>query len=208
MFSISRNNPLKYNISSWSQLPQCMSNNSRSLHLHVSEMIQDKRVQGTLIQVKHDDFGVLFAYLVGGYGPLLSIDGTTYLPELTTIEILSELKRFGFDITYNPQDRLDGDQLNYLIKLNELGYDKLRNLNVYSYDDSGNKQYNSVTVAFNVSANSMWIYNGYNAPETEYIEALKNGSAINVSGMSEFNNFRWDWLTYVANIHDILVDNS
>lgn len=199
--------PLRYNISSWSQLSQCMSNNSRNLRLHVSEIIQDSRVQGTVIRLEHIDFGVLFAYLIGGYGSLLSPDGRTYLPELTTAEILSELARYGFDITYNPQDRLDGDQLNYLMKLNELGYQKMRILNVYSYSSAGEKEFNPIVVAFNIEKNPMWINNGYSASKQEFTESLTNGSAINVSAISESKHYKWDWLTFVASIDDILRDN-
>lgn len=202
-----RDIPLRYNISSWTQLPQCMSNNSRELHLHVSEIIQDRRVQGTVIRLEHTDFGVLFAYLVGGFGPLLSPDQRTYLPELTTAEILSELRRFGFDITYNPRERLDGAQLKYLVRLLELGYDKIRLLNVWSHTSKGSKEFKPLVVAFKVAENPMWINNGYSASNEEFVSALLNGSVINLSAMTEDNHFDWSWLNYVANIDDILIDN-
>ena len=35
------NQLLRYKISSWKELPQCMSNNSRKLHLHVIDVVDE-----------------------------------------------------------------------------------------------------------------------------------------------------------------------
>lgn len=201
------NQLLRYNISNWNQLTKCQSNNSRDLHIHVSHIINDPRVSGTVIRVDHCVFGTLFACLVDSSGPLLSVGNTGFIPEFTTIEILRELRKFGFYVTYNPATHLDGNQLQYLMVLDGLGFDKIRVLNVYSSTEMG-KTFSPKVVAFNVADNSDWLNNGYSASETEFTKALNNGSAINISGMSEKNSFRWDWLTYVANIKDILEENA
>lgn len=200
--------PLRYNISSWTQLPQCQSNNSLSLSLHVSQILHDHRLNGTVIRVEHTDFGTLFACLVDGGGPLLSLDATNHIREFSTSEILAELRKYGFYITYNPEANLDGDQLDYLMTLDKLGFDKLRILNVYRYQQDGKVQSTPTIVAFNIKENPDWINNAYSASESEFLCALNNGSAVNISAISQEKKFRWDWLTFVANIKDILKDNA
>ena len=199
---------LRYNISSWDQLSQCQSNNSTDLYITTSHIVQDSRLTGTVIKVNHRQFGTLFAYLVEGSGPLLSEDSTNHFFELTTLQILSELEKFGFVVTYNPRKHLDGDQLDYLMTLDKLNFDKIRILNVYQTHSDGSTAYTPTVVAFRVKENPDWINSGYSAPYREFITALDNGSAINVSKMSQDLNFRWDWLDYVASIHDILRDNQ
>lgn len=201
------NQLLRYNISSWNQLSKCMSNNSRDLHIHVNTIIHDCRLSGTIIKVDHIAFGTLFACLVEGSGPLLSAGDNGVIPEFGTDDILRELRKFGFYVTYNPAAHLDGEQIQYLMILDQLGFDKIRLLNVYSWEN-GSQQFTPKVVAFDIAHHGDWLNNGYSASEAEFTKALNDGSAINISGMSEKNNFRWDWLTYVANIKDILKENA
>lgn len=205
---ISRNIPLRYKISSLNQLPECMSNNSRQLHIRVAEIINDSRLQGTLVRLDHDDFGTLFACLVGGSGSLLSPDATNHFPEFTIQEILTELKKYGFEIYFNPEEALSGEQLSYLVTLNDLGFDKIRMLNVYEYLDSGALSFTPTVVAFKIDAHGDWLNNSYCATLSEFQRGLTNGTAINVSAISKEKKFSWSWLTFVANIEDILRDNQ
>ena len=199
--------PLRYNISSWNQLPGCLSNNSTQLHLRVSTLLHDRRLNGTIIKVEHEDFGTLFACLVDGGGPLLSERHMNGIRELSTPAILAELEKYGFLVTYQPQKHLDGDQLQYLLTLNQLGFQKIRLLNVHRYSN-GVQEFTPTVVAFNIKPNSSWLNNWYSASEKEFLEAINNGSAINISAMSKDKKFKWDWLTYVADIEDILKDNA
>ena len=64
--------PLRYNISDWHQLPGCKSNNSRELKLVVTDLIKNSVLEGVVIKVMHETFGVLFACTVGGSGNLLT----------------------------------------------------------------------------------------------------------------------------------------
>ena len=200
--------PLRYNISSWNQLTQCMSNNSRDLSISVSEIVQDDRFSGTIIRVEHRLFGVLFACTVDSSGPLLTPGDDGDLIEFTTEQILKELAKFGFIVTYCPMEHLDGDQVQYLLTLNQLGFQKIRTMYVYKYDRQGIRSDDLVIVAFNIEPNPKWLDNGYSPHESEYLEALNNGSAINISAISKDKKFRWDWLTFVANIRDIIKDNA
>ena len=200
--------PLRYNISSWQQLPGCLSNNSRELKISVSAMI-DEHLSGEVIKVVHTKYGVLFACLVNASGDLLTCTYTNVLPDLTTQQILVELRKYGFIVTFNPQEHLDGDQMDYLMTLNELGFDKIRIMNVYSYKKDGSVEFVPKVVAFTIrEETSDLLNNGYSITMVKYLDALNNGRAINISGISSKKKFRWDWLTFVANISDILKDNS
>lgn len=199
--------PLRYNISAWEQLVGCMSNTSNSLHIRVKKLIHDRRLNGTVIEVYHDEFGPLFCYVVDGRGPLLaSSDPLDY--ELTTAEILKELERYGFIVTFNPVESLPDDQLRYLETIAGLGFDKIRVLNVYKYNTDGTKSIDPHVVVFTVEPNPGWLDNTYAASYKEYTKAVAQGTAVDLSNMSEAKRFRWDWLDYVGSIRDILYENK
>ena len=200
--------PLQYNISSWDQLTKCQSNNSVHLHIGVTDYTDDCKLSGTLIQVKHDLFGTLFACLVNASGNLLSADSENYMHEFATEQILDELAKFGFNVTYNPREHLDGEQLQYLMTLNQLGFDKLRTLVVYRYTQDGHTKSTPTIVAFKADKCSKWIHNKYIENESNFLIALGNGSAVNISAISQDKHFDWDWLDCVASIDDILRDNA
>ena len=120
MLQVSRT--LKYEITSWLQLNQCLSNNDPDLRASGIQ-IMDDRLQGTVVRVTHKKYGCVFAYLVDGTG--VDVDNPP-LPLLTPQEILEELRRFGFLITYNVRGTLPGRMIEYLITLDKLGYDKIR----------------------------------------------------------------------------------
>lgn len=199
--------PLRYNISSWEQLVGCMSNYSNSLTIKVKKMMKNDKLSGTIIEVFHSQFGPVFCYLVDGQGAVLaSEDPMDY--ELTTAQILKELERFGFLITFNPREHLPEDQVEYLKTIDKLGYDKIRILNVYTYATDGTKLMNPHIVVFNVKDNPGWMDNTYSASLAEYTNSIAAGTAMNLSSMSEVKRFRWDWLDYVGSIPDIIADNA
>lgn len=200
-------NPLQYNISSWDQLTKCQSNNSIDLHIGITDYTDEAKLTGTLIQVKHNLFGTLFACLVNASGNLLSQDSENHIHEFTTAQILSELAKFGFNVTYNPREHLDGEQLQYLMTLNQLGFDKIRTLVVNRYNRTGLIEPTPIVVAFKVDKCSRWIDNSFIESESNFMLALSQGHAINVSAISAEQSFKWDWLDYVASIDDILQDN-
>lgn len=199
--------PLRYNISDWHRLPECKSNNSRLLSISVSDFINDKRLSGIRISIEHQYLGTLFAYVICAKGDIIDdIDGD-YLPELSTKQLLTELAKYGFYITYNQRAHLSGTQLDYLMTLSGLGYDKLRILSTYSYIN-GIKQFSSKVIVFNSPKNPDWLNLAYSPSELELLAAFNSGSAINISAISRSKEFSWAWLDYVADIQDILEDNK
>lgn len=202
-----KNIPLRYNISDWHQLKDVKSNNSKSLYISVSDFIQNEILTGLRIQIIHESFGVLFACMLNAQGAIINEFSENLTIEFTYKQILKELEKYGFLVTYNPRKSLPGSQIEYLMSLKKLGYDKIRIINVW-YIENSTKIFKWYIVAFNVDKNMDWLNNGYAPNEREFNKALNNGSAVNVSALSKSKQWSWSWLDYVANIDDILEDNS
>ena len=203
--------PLRYNISNWLQLSECKSNNSVDLYITVKQIIDDgsHRLEGVNILVNHTQYGTLFACLVNSNGTLLTPDPVSgIIKEFSTDEILAELNKFGFDVTFEINQHLSGNQIAYLITLSGLEYDKIRKLPVYQYDSLGNKVFSDYVVAFNVEHCPDWINMDYTCKNSEFLSKLNDGVALNLTFMSKTQMFDWTWLTYVANIDDIIRDNG
>lgn len=199
---------LRYKVSDWRQLPQVQSNNSNKLTISVAEFVQDKRLNGTRIQVTHEDFGVLFACVVNGGGDIVSESEENLVNELTPEQILSELQKFGYYITYKPTIKLPIRQLEYLMSIRGLNFDKIRILYVHEYI-YGIKQIKWHVVAFNVKECPDWINNWYSPHKNEFLKALNSGGAMNLSKVSRTEKFNWSFLVdFVANIEDIVEDNA
>jgi len=204
------NMPL-HNISNWLQLSECESNNSKDLFITVKQVIDDgsHRLEGIIILVNHAQYGILFACLVNSKGSLLTPDPVSgIIKEFSTDEILAELNKFGFDITFEINQHLSGEQISYLITLSGLNYDKLRKLPVYEYDSQANKIFSDYIVAFNVKQCPEWIQQEYTCSKADFLRKLNDGVALNLTHMSQTQLFDWTWLTYVANIDDIIEDNG
>ena len=197
--------PLQYEISDLTQAAKCLSNTSKHLHIHVSSFVHNPVLTGTRIKVVHDMYGDLFTCIVNGHGELVDSDPKY---EMTTDAILSQLAKFGFYITYPDTRRITTAQIDYLITLNQLHFDKIRVLNVWAPDKTGIKEFKHHIVAFQSANNASWLNNDYSPSYAEFTRALADGSAVNLDGISETSRFVWDWLTYVANISDILADCS
>lgn len=200
-------NPLRYNISSWLQLPECKSNNSTDLYLTVNQVIDDgsHRLSGLVIYVKHTQYGTLFACLINAEGSLLTKDANSgIIQEFSSDEILEVLATFGFDITFEVNQHLSGDQISYLMTLFDLGFDKLRMLEVQQLDGL----YSNYLVAFNVDKCPEWIKNDFTCGRKPFLEALNSSGAMNLTDLKQTKGFDWTWLTYVANIEDIIRDNN
>ena len=202
---------LRYNISSWQQLSQCLSNISNEYHIRTKQAVgsdlNGKKLNGTVIEVYHDHLGTLFTYLVEADGDLIT-NRASNSTDMSVSRLLDELSRFGFVVTFNRKAYLSDNQIEYLETLKGLNYDKLRWLYVYSYNSAGAKVTSPHIVAFNVDKQSMWLDNGYTASEAEFLSALADGSAINIDEISKAQTYRWDWLDFVASIEDVLEDNQ
>lgn len=201
------NAPLRYSISSWRQLVDVKSNNSPRLSISVTDFIQNKEIAGLRICVEHENFGPMFTCVLKARGSIVTCPGNSYYHEFTVDDILKELYKYGFYITYDPKHALTGNQLEYLMTLDKLGFDKIRLMNVVTYDGSVGTV-NTYVVAFNVKENPKWIENTYTADSSGFTNAVMSGSACNLTAISKTKNYNWDWLTYVANISDIIKDNA
>lgn len=202
--------PLKYKIRNWHQLTQCQSNNSRDLRIEVSDYIQNPRLSGTKIAVKDTQLGTLFACIVNAAGPLITDASDAQIYEFTPSQILSELLKYGFDIEYYPGSELDGAQIQYLMTLDSLMMDKIRVLPVsYRNKVTGQREVKKHIVCFMSGFNPMWLTNTFCPTEAQFIEAINNGSAINITNVSYTNKFDWTWLQgFVGDIKDILQANA
>lgn len=201
--------PLRYQISDWDQLVDCKSNNSNDLSISVTKFIQNTKLSGTRILVNHCKFGTLFACMVSTTGSLISDPEGSLPNELSPAEILRELRKFGFLITFKQYENLSGNQIQYLMTLNSLGFDKIRILNIWHKDKLNVKVFENKVVAFNIKANPDWLNAGYSCDECEFNKSIVSGNAINISEISETNKFNWSWLyNWVADINDILECNG
>lgn len=173
----------------------------------MSDFVNDKRLSGTRITVSHPKFGDLFTCVVNASGDMISPYEQNLVHSLSTEDILAELFKFGFVVSFDPKEDLSGAQISYLMSLDGLGYDKLRVLPVWHFEN-GVQVFRHYVVAFKIEPLPAWLNNSYAASDSEYTEAVKSGNAINVSAISAAQNFDWTWLNFVANISDIIADNS
>ena len=209
--------PLRYNISSWYQLPECRSNTSKDLYITVKRIIDDgsHRLMGTNILVQHNQYGTLFACLVNAEGTILNHDeNSQIIQEFSVDEILSVLATFGFYITFKVNQHLSGDQISYLMTLDGLGFNKIRRLLVYKPEDTIQtayklqRRYSEYIVAFNVAKCPDWIDMDYTCSMSVFNKAFQDSGAVNLTDLEQTKGFDWTWLTYVADIEDIIRDNS
>lgn len=200
--------PLHYRISDWRQLDKCLSNNSRDLRIATTVMLNNDKLNGLRISVIHEDLGNLFTCIVGGKGRLISEDDTGFIQEFTPAQILAELSKYGFNISYVPVEHLSGNQLEYLTTINKLGFDKIRILNVYD-TPLGVKEFSTHVVVFNSKGLDDWMNAGYSPSIKDYHNAIDWGKCICLDDISKTKNFNWTFLhNAVMNISDILADNT
>ena len=200
--------PLRYEISNWHQLPQAKSNNSDQLYISVGDIVQNDTLTGLRIQIMHRAFGTLFACVRNAAGSIISTIPGTDTENFDDATILKELAKYGFLITYTYPQHLPAAQLEFLISLKALNFDKIRTLCVRSTKNSQEIRKNYI-VLFKSGAVPKWLHNTYVPSESEYVEALKTGDAFNVSAASpNIGVWDWSWLDFVANIDDIIAENS
>lgn len=213
------NTPLRYQISDWRQLDRCLSNNSKKLHLKTTVFLQQRHLNGLRICVQHEDFGDLFACVVKAKGDIVSKVGSSiigdgvvqdYVNEFTTAQILAELEKYGFYVTFREPEHLSGKLLDLLMTINRLGYDKLRLMDVWD-SSSGTKQFKLKVTCFNSEKLVDWINPAYSCSIKEYTDAINDGQAFNVTAILERDkkHYDWTWLyNIVVNISDVLADNT
>lgn len=196
------NTPLRYRIDSWESLTRCSSNTSRDLWIDVSKAISNGTFCGTVLSVRHPEFGTLFACVVDGQGTLLDSD----VPMLAAKEILNQLALFGFYVEFSEVATLSTKQIKLLKSAYDLGMNKIRVMSVYGSDLESAKTY---IVAFDDAKNGDWLNNMYSPSRDEFSKALLDGVAANISAASKKDNMNWSWLEgSVMNIYDILTSHG
>ena len=205
---MNKQQPLRYKISSWRQLVNCKSNNSRDLHISVVDFFNNVKLRGFRISVEHPRFGVLFATVLEARGVLVTDQDEYGRSELFVEAILSDLEKYGFLITSAPEENVSSGQLEYLMTLNKLSFDKLRI--VHAWDTGvGEMQWHPMIVAFQSDPLGNWLNNAYSPSKSEIVEALMAGTAINLTDISKTRQYRWDWLKdKIVSIDDVIKDNA
>lgn len=198
---------LRYEIDSWDELPGCLSNSSKHLHLTYDDVI-DKPLTGGVVRVEHDRYGCLFAYVVNASGTLLTAKQDGIMYELTPYQILSELRKYGFIIKFSKAVVLDDDQFNLLVTANELHMDKIRIMYVsYRNKFGAVEESKAYLVCFNIEHLPTWLNNSKVCNEAEFSKAVSNGYAVNLThakgGLTSPHN--WSFLIdKILNIDDLL----
>ncbi len=200
--------PLRYNISNLRQLTGCLSNNSRDLRIHVTEFYNQITLRGLRISVDHTILGTLFACVLDAEGDVVTeYDSGEQKPEITVEQILKEIEKYGFYVSFNPKEHLKGSQIQYLMTVGKLGFNKIRVITIWDAP-IGVKEFKWYVVVFKSKALPGWLNNAYSPSRKEFEKALTDGVAINITDICECHKYRWDWLDYVGNVDDIILDNA
>ena len=201
--------PLRYKICRWPQAVKCLSNNSRKLKIKVTELLSNKYIHGMMIEVKHAEIGTLFAAVIQGEGEIVSnkTKEGDVLPWMTTSEILKQLLKFGFDITYTERLTLDSQTLDLLITLRNLGYDKVTKLVVACRKEDGTRILKSTPVAIKSEYNQDKLVYGTSISYKLFTKRVISDSIYNLQDISN-DTIKWDWIDAMYGIDDILADNS
>lgn len=202
--------PLRYSISSWRQLVDVKSNNDPELKISVADFFQNDDLHGFRIMITHPAYGVLFSYILNARGTLITEEPYTHErpDEISVDDLLRELHRFGFEVVYRKESNLSGKQIDYLMTLNHLCFDKIRIINVWGQNDSGERESKPYVVGFQVESLGDWMNPSYSPSLKEFKKALLDGTAINITDISRSRRFDWDWLNSVMSIDDIIRDNT
>jgi len=199
------NSILQYNISAWSQLTECKSNNSPDLEIKVFSYIQNDDIVGLKVAVMHPVYGTLMAYTIDPKGELVTDITKEESDIMHSSTLLNELKRYGFYVSFTEEAHLSSGQVNLLKTIQGLNYDKLRLCVVYENNNLDDTRW--YVTAFNVKENPDWINSNYSPSRIEWETALVQGSAFNVSGLAYASQYRWDWLyNSVMDIDQILAN--
>lgn len=183
---------LQYEISDWSQLAKCQSNNSPELKIVVSKYLQNFDIEGTKIEITHPKYGTLFAYTILPKGDLITDINCCCQDVMTHTTLLNEIQRYGFYVDYVAEAHLSAGLVNLLKTIQGLHFDKIRLFAVHENSDPTNSTL--YITAFNIQTNEQWLNSGYSPSRKEWEEAILNGTAMNVSGLNEARKYNWSWI--------------
>lgn len=198
---------LRYQIADWSQIIECLSNNSKNLYLSLVEHLDGDILTGQVLQVNHTNYGTLFAAMIQGSGTLITATNEEGedLPFLTTEQILDQIMKFGFYVKYDVKSNLPSEIIAYLSELYNLGYDKINRLTVQLKNKGETLIRKSRVVVFKTDKQTTDILTfGKVISRAALDRKLEKNLVLDITEECEG---RWDWVTYAANISDILDEN-
>ena len=198
---------LRYQISNWNQIVDCLSNNSRNLYITLSKVIDRPTISGQIIKVRHSKYGTLFAAILNGHGKLLNncTEDNLPLPFMSTEEILTELQRFGFYITYDVKCHLPDNILDFLTTVDNLGYDKITKVCLETTFDNSSRLWLPTTIVMKSQFNDDLLTYGCKVTRKVFNKKLTDNVIMNIQNEPDM---KWDWVKYIANIEDILLENA
>lgn len=199
---------LRYEISNWDQITNCLSNNSKALSLSLSKVIDGNAMRGLVVKVNHANYGTLFAAMIKGSGQLLTDkdEEGQILPFLTTDEILKQIEKFGFIISYVERAHLNNETLVFLNNVKQLGFDKITRVQVETRTEYGAKIWVPRILVIKSQYNTDLLKFDCNLSLKDFCDKLANNWIMNVTYLHS-ENVTWDWVTYIANIIDIINEN-
>lgn len=145
--------------------------------------------------------------MIKGSGSLISDNDEKGLPIpfLTTAEVLKQIEKFGFIVEYDLKSNLPDQVISYLSMLYNLGYDKISQIGVRTRNEKGQLIIRpTVIVMKSCEATIDLMKFNRVITEKEFSQKLDLNVVINVTNEPDMV---WDWLTYMANIRDILEEN-
>lgn len=157
--------------------------------------------------MNHANYGVLFAAMIQGNGLLVTNTDEEGLDLnfLTTDEILAQLMKFGFYITYDIKQNLPNNMLAFLATIDNIGFDKITRVALESSTVSGQKIWEPTILVIKSEHNTDLLQFDCKLTRKAFNEKLSCNYIMNVS---HEEGMVWDWVTYICNISDILSENA
>ena len=160
-----------------------------------------------MIQVNHANYGTLFAAMIEGSGKLLSTkdEEGLDLPFMSTEKILKELERFGFYVKYDVKSNLPSNMIAFLATVDNLGFDKITRVLLETKTKLDTVVLEpTILVIKSTEDNSDLLTFDCKLRAKRFNEKLAANTIMNVT---HEKGMKWDWVTYIANISDILDEN-
>lgn len=145
--------------------------------------------------------------MIKGTGELISDQDEegNDLPFLTTDQILEQIAKFGFIVVYDLKSNLPSNVLSYLSQLYNLDYDKITRINVKSILVNGEICYTpTIIVMKSYKGNDDLLTFDCTVGYKQFCDKLVANSIMDVT---DEPGMVWDWVTYMANLKDILDEN-
>jgi len=144
--------------------------------------------------------------MIKGHGSLITEiaeDGGD-LPFLSTQQILDQLMKFGFYVTYDVKNNLPQETFNFLAQVLDLGFDKITRVALETIDDCGIKVWRPTILVMKSEYNTDLLNFDCKLARKAFNQKLTDNVLMNVT---HTDNIQWDWVIYIANISDILKEN-